>query len=51
MGAKRKLNAAHFNGAMIIAGLLGGVTGSWEVFLIAFVALMIGAIVAGDVRR
>jgi hypothetical protein len=51
MGAKRKLNAAHINGALIGAGLLGAVTRSWDVFWIALVGLLISAVVAGDVRR
>jgi hypothetical protein len=32
MSAKRKLNAAHLLGALVLAGLLGGLTGSWLVF-------------------
>jgi hypothetical protein len=51
MGAKQKLNSAHFVGSLIIAGLVGLVTGSLVVFLIAFVSLLAAAYHAGDIRR
>ena len=50
MSAKRKLNSANVVGALLIAGLLGGVTGSWSVFWIAAVALFVTAYHAGDIR-
>ena len=51
MSAKQKLNSAHLLGALLAAGLLGGVTESWPVFWIALVALVIAGIQAGDIRR
>ena len=51
MGAKRKLNAANFLGAVLVAGLIGGVTGSFLVFLIALVALVASGMHAGDIRK
>jgi hypothetical protein len=39
MSARKKLNAANFLGSFIVAGLIGGVTGSWIVFWIAFASL------------
>src|SRR5262245_52825900 len=51
MSAKHKLNAAHFYGALLVAGLLAWVTGSLIVFLIALVALLVAGYHAGDLRR
>ena len=51
MGAKQKLNAAHLNGALLVAGLAGLLTGSWPVFLVAFAALVAGDHLAGNIRR
>jgi hypothetical protein len=49
MSAKNKLNGANFLGALLIAGLIFGVTGSLAVG-VAFIGLVIAAIVAGDIR-
>ena len=38
MGAKAKLNSAYFHGAVVIAGVIGWVFGSWMVFLITLIA-------------
>src|SRR5262249_12552616 len=51
MSAKQKLNAAHCSGALLVAGLLGWVTGSLLVFLIALIALLVAGYHAGDIRR
>jgi hypothetical protein len=51
MSAKHKLNAAHFTGSLLVAGLIGWVTGSFTVFWIVLVASMIAGYVAGDIRR
>jgi hypothetical protein len=51
MSARKKLNAANFLGSFIVAGLIGGVTGSWIVFWIAFASLLLAAYHAGDIRR
>jgi hypothetical protein len=50
MGAKQKLNSASFMGAFVFAGLLGLVTGSVAVFLLAAAALLVAGWVAGDIR-
>jgi hypothetical protein len=50
VSARKKLNYAYLNGAIVVAGLVGGLTGSWPVFFIAATALCVGAIYAGDVR-
>ena len=51
MSAKNKLNGAHFLGALLVAGLIGGVTESWIVFLIALAGILVAGVVAGDIRR
>ena len=51
MSAKHKLNAAHFTGTLLVAGLLGLVTGSAIVFLIVFGSLLVAAYHAGDIRK
>ena len=51
MSAKHKLNSAHFMGSLLLAGLVGWVTGSQTVFLIALVACLIAGYYAGDIRR
>ena len=51
MSTKDKLNAAHFYGALLVAGLVGWLTGSVIVFLIALSALLLAGYHAGDIRR
>lgn len=51
MGAKAKLNAAYFHGAVVVAGILGWMAGSWIVFLIALGVLLVASITAGEIRR
>ncbi len=51
MTAKHKLNAAHFQGALVIAGMVGALTRSYLVFLFALAALIIASILARDIRR
>ncbi len=50
MGAKQKLNSASFMGSFVLAGLLGLMTGSVGVFLLAGAALVMAGWVAGDIR-
>ena len=51
MGAKKKLNAANFMGAFLIAGILGVVTNSLAVFLLAGAALLVAGWTTGDIRH
>jgi len=48
--AKNKLNGAYFNGALVVAGLLGAATGSWGVFLITTCFLIAVNINDGSIR-
>jgi hypothetical protein len=50
MGAKQKLNSANLMGAFLIAGILGLVTNSLPVFLLAGAALLVAGLMAGDIR-
>ena len=50
MGAKQKLNAANVNGALIVAGVIGLITGSWPIFVLALIVLVVGSIYAGNIR-
>ena len=49
--ARDKLNGAALNGAVVIAALVAGVTGSWGWFFLALLALLAAAVLSGDVRR
>lgn len=51
VSAKRKLNSAHLLGSAFVAGLLGLVTNSVTVFLVALAVLLVAAYLAGDLRR
>ena len=50
MGARQKLNQAHVNGALIVAGIAGLLTGSWAIFFIAAAALIGAATYNGGIR-
>ncbi len=48
--ARHKLNAAVFNGILIVAGMAALLLQSWKVFLLVAAALVVGAWWAGDIR-
>jgi hypothetical protein len=48
--AKHKLNSANVLGCLLVAGVIGGMTSSWTVFLIAAIVLVALSINAGDIR-
>ncbi len=50
MGAKQKLNSASALGALLIAAIIGGLTGSWTVFVIVAIVLIATAIHSGEIR-
>lgn len=50
MSARHKLNTAFFQGAAVIAGVIGLACGSWKVFFLVLAVLMAGAIHGGDIR-
>ena len=48
--ARHKLNSANLLGCTLLAGVAGGVTGSWSIFCFA-AALLVGlAVHQGDIR-
>jgi hypothetical protein len=51
MGAKQKLNSIHTFAVLAVAGLIGGMTGSWSVFAIVAGVLWLAAVNSGDIRR
>jgi hypothetical protein len=50
MSSRRKLNAAFFNGSLIVAAVIGLLFQSWAVFVLILVVLVIGNLVAGEIR-
>ena len=50
MSARGKLNSAHVNGALLVAGLIGGLTGSWTIFGLALGGLLLTKVLGGDIR-
>jgi hypothetical protein len=50
MSARHKLNAAYAAGSLVLAALIGGMTQSAIVFVVALVALLSLDFVAGNIR-
>lgn len=50
MSAREKLNIAYFVGALVVAAMIGGLTGSTGIFGLALVVFIFLAINAGDIR-
>ena len=50
MNARLKLNTAFVQGSLVIAAVIGGVTGSWAVFAIVAAILVGGAYYSGEIR-
>ncbi len=50
VGARQKLNVANVYGVLILAGIVGWLTGSWTVCLIAGGVLLISALYEGGIR-
>jgi hypothetical protein len=48
--ARHKLNSANVLGCLLIAGVVGGMTSSWTVFLITAIVLVALALNSGDIR-
>jgi len=51
IGAKQKLNVAHFGGALVLAGIAGGATESIAVFIVVMVTVLVMSLRTGDIRR
>ena len=50
MGARQRLNSLYSFGALMIAAVLGGATGSWVVFILS-AGVLTGLLVHGDAIR
>ena len=50
MGARHKLNAAYFNGALLLAAVAGWLVGSWLAFVVALIGLLVSNLLAQDIR-
>ena len=48
--ARNKLNAAYIHGSLIIAGLLGAIGQSWNVFILVAAVLTATSILGGEIR-
>ncbi len=49
--AKHKLNAAHFRGAFVVAGLIGLATQSPSAFAMALAIMVVLGILSGAIRK
>lgn len=50
MTAKHKLNSVYALSALLLAGIIGGITSSWAVFWIALIAIVAAECHAGGIR-
>jgi hypothetical protein len=50
MSARRKLNAAFFNGSIIVAAVIGLLFESWTAFAVVLALLLVGSLLAGEIR-
>ncbi len=50
MNARNKLNLAYFNGCLLVAAVVGSMTGSGAVFILAIAAMAAACVAHGDIR-
>ena len=50
IGARNKLNRSYFNGSLVLAGLVGWLTGSWLAFFVVLAVLLAWNVCAGQIR-
>jgi len=50
MSAKQKLNSMNALGSLALAAIIGGLAGSWAVFVLAAVVLIALAVESGEIR-
>ena len=50
MSARHKLNSAAVNGALVVGGLVGALTGSWTACFLCAAILVVTAAHSGDIR-
>ena len=49
MSARHKINASTTLGSLVLAAIIGGLAGSWSVFVIAAVVLFAVAVESGEI--
>lgn len=50
MGARKKLNQAYLNGALVVAAVVGAATQSWTVFWLAVLFTLGSSLYSGGIR-
>ena len=50
MSARKKLNVAFLNGSVIVAAVVGLLFGSWAAFALVLALLLVGSLLAGEIR-
>lgn len=50
MGARQKLNAAYFQGSLVVAAFAGRIAQSWAVFIVVLAVLVGVCLYAGEIR-
>lgn len=50
VGARQRLNSGYLQGSAVVAALMGLVFSSWFVFAAAFAVMVLGNLLAGDIR-
>jgi hypothetical protein len=48
--ARNKLNTAYIHGFLIIAGLLGAIGDSWNIFILVAAVLTATSVLGGEIR-
>jgi hypothetical protein len=48
--ARNKLNTAYIHGSLIIAGLIGAIGESWNIFLLTAAVLTATSVLGGEIR-
>lgn len=48
--ARNRLNAAAIRGAVLVAGLVALLAGSWPIFWVLVLLLLATAVIGGDIR-
>lgn len=50
MGARTKLNAAHFNGCLLVSAVVGVVSQSWLAFFLTLAVSVVAGVHSGGIR-
>ena len=50
MRVREKLNMAFIHGSVMLAAVLGWLTGSWLIFVVALIGLVAGSVYVGEIR-